>query len=40
MVLQMASEEGGGMVPGLVAIALSAVFAAIVGLALVRFLPV
>ena len=36
----MANEEGGGMVPGLVAIAISVVFAAGVGLLLVRVLPI
>ncbi len=35
----MANEEGGGMVPGLVAIAISVVFAAGVGLLLARFIP-
>ncbi len=35
----MSSEEGGGMVPGLVAIALSAVFAAGVGMLVIQFLP-
>ncbi len=35
----MASEEGGGMVPGLLAIAISVVFAVCVGLIVLHFLP-
>ncbi len=35
----MASEEGGGMVPGLVAIAISVVFAAGIGFAILHFIP-
>ncbi len=35
----MASEESGGMVPGLVAIAISVVFAAGVGLLVLHFVP-
>ena len=35
----MATEEGGGMVPGLVAIAVSVVFAAGIGFIILHFLP-
>ena len=35
----MAAEESGGMVPGLVAIAISVVFAALVGFAILHFIP-
>ncbi len=35
----MSSEEGNGMVPGLVAIAVSAVFAAGVGFLILQFIP-
>ncbi len=35
----MSSEEGGGMVSGLAAIAISVVFAAGIGLAILHFLP-
>ena len=35
----MAPEEGGGMVPGLIAIAISVVFAAGTGFLVLHFLP-
>ncbi len=35
----MAPEESGGMVPGLVAIAISVVFAAIIGFIILHFVP-
>ncbi len=35
----MGSEEGGGMVSGLVSIAISVVFAAGIGLIILHFLP-
>ena len=35
----MASEEGGGMVPGLAAIAVSVVFAAGIGFIILHFIP-
>ncbi|KGG15519.1 hypothetical protein EV06_1393 [Prochlorococcus sp. MIT 0602] len=35
----MAPEEGGGMIPGLVAIAISVVFAAVIGFIILHFLP-
>ena len=37
--LNMATEEGGGMVPGLAAIAISVVFAAGIGFIILHFLP-
>ncbi len=35
----MKSEESGGMVPGLVAIAISVIFAAAIGFIILHFLP-
>ncbi len=35
----MANEEGGGMVPGLAAIAISVVFASGIGLIVLHFIP-
>ncbi len=35
----MASEESGGMVPGLAAIAISVVFAAAIGFLILHFFP-
>ena len=35
----MSSEEGGGMVPGLVAIAISVVFAAGIGFLVLQIIP-
>ena len=35
----MANEEGGGMVPGLAAIAVSVVFAAGIGFFILHFIP-
>ncbi|ABX09105.1 Hypothetical protein P9211_11741 [Prochlorococcus marinus str. MIT 9211] len=35
----MSSEEGGGMIPGLFAIAISAIFAAAIGFLVLHFIP-